>query len=250
MKMSILILFFGFVINSYSQLNCRNEILPDSTKQTKCFHQNGKISTIESWDSEKKFGKLTGYNQNGRELFYFSLRKVGGSALAQISYYPNGQVSKIDFSDSPDGGIQFYSAFIKFDTEGNQTDAGETNYPPELLTAPPSVPQPLKQETMECATLVQDIFEVKNNTKSKISFHVKSIPNFNYASKEFYFTLKPNQSLVFDSIISAQQHLSKPIYEPDIVSYTKKRKNKVLNFVLTQTDENNKRQWIWTVNTQ
>ncbi len=125
-----LILFQSFL--AAAQLKCKSTNQSDGSTIKQCFHQNGKISTLENWDKDKRFGTIKGYNNQGKELFSHSLRSIGGHASVSLTYFPNGQVEKVYFSDAPDGGIQFYNSTTRFDDKGNQTEFSETKYPHQL----------------------------------------------------------------------------------------------------------------------
>lgn len=115
-----------------AQLKCKTTNQSDGSTIKQCFHQNGQISTLESWDKDKRFGTIKGYTNQGKELFSHGLRNVGGHASVSLTYFPNGQLEKVYFSDAPDGGIQFYNSTTRFDEKGNQTEFSETKYPHEL----------------------------------------------------------------------------------------------------------------------
>lgn len=243
----------------YSQLNCKTKVVSEGSTEKSCFHSNGVVSTMETWDKDHRFGKFVGWNTEAKQLFYYSLRKVGGNASVSVRYFPNGQVKRIDFSDQPDGGIQFFSSTILFDSLGKQLNYQETKYPFEPLTSPVMIPKkedpkqqkiPPKEEIRAewCAAIINNIFEIKNDTKAKVFIRVVPKPNLNYLPKgEMYFTLKPNQTFVFDSIVSAQYPINVRLYEPIIISYSRKRKYNRL-FLLNETQETqNSKKWIWKV---
>lgn len=124
---AFLILLQPFLASA--QLKCKTTNQSDGSTIKQCFHQNGQVSTLESWDKDKRFGSIKGYTNQGKELFSHSLRSVGGHASVSLTYFPNGQLEKVDFSDAPDGGIQFYNSTTRFDEKGNQTAFSETKYP-------------------------------------------------------------------------------------------------------------------------
>lgn len=125
------LLLFQSVLAS-AQLKCKTTNQSDGSTIKQCFHQNGKVSTLESWDKDKRFGAIKGYTNEGKELFSHGLRSVGGHASVSLAYFPNGQVEKVEFSDAPDGGIQFYNSTTRFDEKGKQTEFSETKYPHQL----------------------------------------------------------------------------------------------------------------------
>ncbi|WP_300665512.1 hypothetical protein [Fluviicola sp.] len=155
-----------------AQLKCKTTGQSDGSTITQCFHQNGKVSTLESWDKDKRFGTIKGYNDQGKELFSHGLRSIGGHASVSLTYFPNGQLEKVYFSDAPDGGIQFYNSTTHFDEKGNQTEFSETKYPnqPEL-EVPDSVKRrkPLVEinRVLEKPTEKRIDFLIINKTKSR-----------------------------------------------------------------------------------
>lgn len=168
---AFLILFQSFLASA--QLKCKTTSQSDGSTITQCFHQNGKVSTLESWDEDKRFGTIKGYNNQGKELFSHGLRSVGGHASVSLTYFPNGQLEKVYFSDAPDGGIQFYNSTTRFDEKGNQTEFTETKYPQRLELEVP-VPDTVKRrkplveinQVLEKPTEKRIDFLIINKTKS------------------------------------------------------------------------------------
>lgn len=159
-----------------AQLSCKTTSQPDGAAVKQCFHKNGKVSTVESWDKDKRFGAIKAYNNRGTELFSHALRSVGGHAYVSMTYFPNGQVEKVYFSDAPDGGIQFYNSTTRFDENGNQTEFFETKYPDQLeLRSPVKVVDTVKprkplveiNRVLEPAKKERVDFLIVNKTKSK-----------------------------------------------------------------------------------
>lgn len=132
MKIFVVFLILLQSLPVSAQLKCKTTNQADGSTIKQCFHQNGQISTLESWDKDKRFGNIKGYTNQGKELFSHGLRNVGGHASVSLTYFPNGQLEKVYFSDAPDGGIQFYNSTTRFDEKGNQTEFSETKYPHEL----------------------------------------------------------------------------------------------------------------------
>lgn len=246
MKYFFTIISVIFTITCFAQLNCKTTTNESQEIITTCFHANKTISTLEIWDKDKRSGSVKGFDNQGKQLYHYYLRRFGGHASAAISYYLNGQVSRVNYSSAPDGGIQFYKSTIQFDELGKQTGFSEQKYPPEQITITPPKKSPPPSKTVECAVLVSDFYEVKNLTKSKVSLYVKTKSNPNYAKKEFYLTLKPNEKLVIDSLVSAQFHPKETIYELSILSYTKKRKQKRIQVGTATNEDKSKNQKTWT----
>lgn len=174
MKIFVAFLFFlqSFLVSA--QLKCKTTNQSDGSTVKQCFHQNGQVSTLESWDKDKRFGTIKGYTNEGKELFSHGLRNVGGHAYVSLSYFPNGQLEKVYFSDAPDGGIQFYNSTTRFDEKGNQTEFTETKYPHQLeleVLVPDTVKRrkPLVEinQVLEKSAEKRVDFLVVNKTKSK-----------------------------------------------------------------------------------
>lgn len=249
MKYFFTIISVIFTITCFAQLNCKTTTNERQEIITTCFHANKTISTLEVWDKDKRSGSVKGFDNQGKQLYHYYLRRFGGHASATISYYLNGQVSRVNYSSAPDGGIQFYKSTIQFDKLGKQTGFSEQKYPPEQITFQKEpIPQktPQKPTIAECAVPVFDQFEVKNATKSKVTLHIKTKNNPNYIKKEFYLTLKPNENILFDSLVSAQFHPKEEIYDLSIVSYTKKKKQKIIQIGTATNEDKSKNQKTWT----
>lgn len=138
MKTTFLLLFILFQTPLFAQLNCKNVKQTDGSEVKKCFHKNGKISTMETWDRDKRNGSLKVFNNQGKELCFYNLRHYGGHASALLTWFPNGQVKSISYSDAPDGGIQYYHSTRQFDEVGNQTSYTEDSYDDKLKVQMPT----------------------------------------------------------------------------------------------------------------
>nr|WP_294860026.1 hypothetical protein [uncultured Fluviicola sp.] len=125
--MAILLFIFFQTPSIFAQLDCKTAKRADNSTVKKCFHKKGTISTIETWDKDKRDGTLKGFDRSGKELFSHNLRNFGGHASAQMTYFPNGQVKSIYYSDAPDGGIQYYHSTTQFDEAGNQISFDESS---------------------------------------------------------------------------------------------------------------------------
>lgn len=123
----------------FAQLNCKTIKYKDGSAVKKCFHKNGKVSTVETWEKDKRDGNLKGFNNQGKELFSYNLRNYGGHASAQLTWFPNGQVKSVYYSDAPDGGIQYYHSTTQFDEVGNQTVFTEDSHDDK-----PTIPDTVK----------------------------------------------------------------------------------------------------------
>lgn len=124
----------------------RKELRPDSGLVVLHHFTTGGVSTLEWTDKDDRFGRSIAYDQVGREIFSYPTRRVGGHARARFSYHANGGVSKVEVSDAPDRGIQWYRSTTTFDEQGNRTgfredgrdDDGPLNSPGRMVLREPS----------------------------------------------------------------------------------------------------------------
>lgn len=132
----------------------------------------GEISTKAWMDKDDRWGHSWAYKRSGEVIFDGQTRKVGGHASIRFWYYPSGAVSKVETSDAPDGGIQWYESTTTFDEDGQRTGFQESgqddNGPitrPTVTRIPPAVVQPVVPETVyEQRLFVNELFVV-NPTK-------------------------------------------------------------------------------------
>lgn len=144
MKTTFLLLFILIQTPLFAQLNCKTIVEYDGSEVKKCFHQNGQVSIIETWDKDKRSGILKVFNNQGKEVCSYNLRHFGGHASALLSWFANGQVKSIAYSDAPDGGIQYYHSTRQFDEVGNETSFTEDSYEDKLKISPVTVRDTVK----------------------------------------------------------------------------------------------------------
>jgi len=209
----ILFQFLWFVGQfTYAQLNCKTLQRRDSSF-TSCFHKNKTLSTHLAWEKDKRSGRATAYNNQGKILYEFYVRKFAGHASVYADYYPNGQVSKVEYSSAPDGGIQWYRKFMQFDLNGNLTSSHEDgtdnfgnpiNSPARMFREEKDQPfkkqEPIK-DVIACAELYFSVLELKNSTKSSLKVSLKP----KHRSGELKsFIIKEGGSLRVDSVMQAE----------------------------------------------
>jgi len=165
-------LFFALTALTASAQLGRKELRTDSGLVVLHHFKNGMVSTTEWTDKDERFGRSFAYDPNGREIFSYHTRRIGGHASATFNYHPNGGVSKVEVSDAPDGGIQWYRSTTTYDEAGNQTgftEQGRDNYGPITspgrmdvrVTQQPEVSTPPAQEVVECQKMfVNEVFLV------------------------------------------------------------------------------------------
>lgn len=162
MKTFLFVLLLFQVPVLCAQLNCKTVKQADGAEVKQCYHRNGKISIIETWDKDRRSGSLKGFNNKGDEVFFYNLRRIGGHASALLSWYPNGQVKSVNYSDAPDAGIQYYHSTRLFDEAGNQTSFTEDSYDDK-----PTVPEPVLKDTVRPRKPLVEINRVLEKPKSK-----------------------------------------------------------------------------------
>lgn len=113
------------------------------------YFTNGHVSTKEWMDTDERWGHSWAYDPQGQVIVDHYTRKVAGHASVHFEYHPNGGVSKAEFSDAPDAGIQWYRSITTFDPNGQRTGFSEEGHDdhdlipnPGLLKRTPEVPAP------------------------------------------------------------------------------------------------------------
>ena len=107
------------------------------------YFADGRVSTKESMDADGRWGHSWAYDRSGETIVDRATRTVAGHARVHFEYHPDGGVSKAEFSDAPDGGIQWYRSITTFDPEGRRTGFIEQGHDddgpvlrPELIGQP------------------------------------------------------------------------------------------------------------------
>jgi hypothetical protein len=254
--LTLLLLFFSVNQFLVSQYNCQKIINPQGEEIKSCYHKNGRISTQEIWENNKKSGKSIGYNSSGEQLYEFNLRTFGGHASVHLSYYASGQVSKVQFSSAPDGGIQWYKEMIRFDEMGVQIEKRIDQYPYEL-TVPvfrdtsafvtPIEKKTIKQEVIGCAIPYVTYYKIKNSTSKKIE--VKLIPQINrwVQLSEKNRIINSKEFATCDSIIQAQRFLEPTEGYLVLLNIPKRKANKFQILPLERIHEVEKRTYQWII---
>lgn len=130
------------------------------------YFTDGKVSTKEWTDKDDRWGHSWAYDRAGRVIVDHGTRKVGGHASVWFTYYPSGAVSQAEFSDAPDGGIQWYRSTTTFNEQGERTGFTEQGHDnegplPRLGVTVRPVPPP-KQETVKEQRLYHNGYFVVN----------------------------------------------------------------------------------------
>ena len=110
-------IYLLFVLVMYSGLS-----YAQSKEQTiKRFHKNKRLSTIETWDKERRTGRFLCLNSKGDTLLNYQLRNYEGYAKVKTQYYSNGQVKKTEFKEVRSDGELIKLEEIDFDSRGKST---------------------------------------------------------------------------------------------------------------------------------
>jgi hypothetical protein len=120
-----------------------NTFIDSTGTYTVTFHSNKQVSTITFWDKDNRWGQAWILSADKKVLAFHHTRKVGGHASLYCQYHPNGQVSKAEFSDQPDGGIQFYRCQYEFNEKGDRSYFNQERHEHEwVMNTPPPPPLP------------------------------------------------------------------------------------------------------------
>ena len=187
----------------HAQLD-RQELATDSGAVVLHRFSSGEVSTREWMDLNGHWGRSWAYDRSGAVIFEGQTRRVAGHASVRFSYHPNGAVSKVETSDAPDGGIQWYRSTTTFDEHGNKTgfsEYGRDNYGPiPRLTLHPREPygpteEPHKEpEVAICQRMfVNEVFLV-NVTRQAGKATVKALRP-SPALKDSEHTLAPGDTV-------------------------------------------------------
>lgn len=154
MRLLTLFLLMPLASASWAQPKPRT-IATDTGSVVLHYFTSGQVSTKEWRDKDGRWGRSWAYKRTGEVIFEGQTRRFAGHASVRFSYHPNGAVSKVETSDAPDAGIQWYQSTTTFDEAGNKTgfwEQGRDNYGPipslriEPRTWPPQPSDPREPE--------------------------------------------------------------------------------------------------------
>ena len=100
----------------------------DSGRVVQHYFTTGQVSTREWTDKDGRFGRSRAFKRDGTIIVDHHTRRIAGHASVHFQYHPNGAVSKAEFSDAPDAGIQWYESITTFDDQGNRTGFRAVSY--------------------------------------------------------------------------------------------------------------------------
>lgn len=237
------LIYLLILISNPFIISAQNKCLDESTKDKhlkKCFHLNGKVSSLIEWDKEHRWGKLIVYKSDGTIIQDWELRKIHGIAKADVEYHANGQVSKVTYSSAPDGGIQRFERTYHFNVEGVLTSTDKNDYPPKLsdfIQIEESIPQ---ENPAQCAEIWISKLELINHSKRTQKLSITPLlPNSLIQARTI--NLKPNQRITIDSTIQAQ-FFQDPINQINI-KYSKT--NKKANLIFKEAKQLSRNQKIF-----
>lgn len=92
------------------------------------YFTNGAVSTKQWTDKNDRWGRSWAYKRDGTVIVEHQTRRFAGHAGVTFSYHPNGAISKAEYSDAPDAGIQWYRSTATFDEEGKQLSFSEQGH--------------------------------------------------------------------------------------------------------------------------
>jgi hypothetical protein len=175
----VLLLLAGPALHAQGRVRT---IETDSGRVVLHFFTTGQLSTVEWTDKDGRFGRSRAFKRDGTVIADHHTRWIAGHASVHFEHHPNGAVSRCEFSDAPDAGIQWYRSVSTFDEQGNRT--GFTEESNELLERTFTQPiEPLapteapvrKPEVAICQKLfVNEVFLV-NTTRQAGKATVKAL---------------------------------------------------------------------------
>jgi hypothetical protein len=179
----------------------------DSGRVVQHYFITGQLSTVEWTDKDGRFGRSRAYKRDGTVIVDHHTRRIAGHASVHFEYHPSGAVSKAEFSDAPDAGIQWYRSTTTFDDQGNRTGFSEQGHDdlhhipsPGTTFTPPTEPfgpveEPVRvEEVAICQKLfVNEVFLV-NPTKWTCTVDI-SVDNPSPALQGGRTTIGPRDTL-------------------------------------------------------
>ena len=207
----------------------------DSGRVVQHYFTTGQVSTEEWTDKDGRFGRSRAYTRSGAVLVDHHTRRIAGHASVHFEYHPNGAVSRSEFSDAPDAGIQWYRSTTTFDDQGNRTGFSEQGHddlhmipsPGTTFTAPVEPFGPTEEPVREpevaiCQKLfVNEVFLV-NPTKWTCQVHVL-VQDPSPGLLGGTFTIGPRDTLRIGSYTVGEQ-FDVPVRHVQVAVSRKKRK--------------------------
>ncbi len=214
---NFLIIYF-FSAPCLAQLNCSTNKEKDLSVTKTCKHKNGKVSTLEKWDANLYWGSFEAFTDSGQSIIRYQLRKVAGHASVQVKYHANGQISKLEYSSAPDGGIQFYNYIHHYNEKGIQTEYYNLSQPdghpvlfvPEELTKNKPIQPTTGTNPKTCAAIALTKYTVQNHTRKQVRLILSPNYQLNYPKRNARVLLVDAMTeLKVDSILLSDTFLDK-----------------------------------------
>lgn len=181
MRLSISFAFLAIAELLFAQGRTRT-VESDSGRVVLHYFTTGQLSTEEWTDQDDRFGRSRAFKRDGTIIVEHGTRRIAGHASVHFQYHPNGAVSKAEFSDAPDAGIQWYESTTTFDDQGNRTDFREQGHddlefiprPGTTFTQPAETFTPTEEPVREPAVascqklFVNEVFVVNSTRETAV----------------------------------------------------------------------------------
>jgi hypothetical protein len=165
------------------------------------YFTSGQVSTRTWMDKDDRWGRTWAYKRDGSVIVEHQTRRIAGHASVHFEYHANGAISKAEYSDAPDGGIQWYRSTTTFDENGNKTGFTEQGHDNDGLIPRPDMrfvekPQVVgpQKPVAECQKLYVNEVLVVNSTKWRCTVKVEP-KQPSPALPAGTFTLQPGDTL-------------------------------------------------------
>lgn len=138
-------------------------------------------------------------------------RSYAGHASVDLQYHSNGGVSRIEVSEAPDAGIQWYKARYTLDVDGNITDKQEQSHDDRtsLTTPGPAVrpvPRPQPPQPEVCTVPMQTQIVLHNLQRMPNQLRLVGLYGA-VNGREYLQTVGPGQQLVSHRLIMPERFL-------------------------------------------
>lgn len=120
--MRILLIIVGFFIGlmGYGQVN-QKTIESNEGWTTTTYHENGQVSTEIFRTKDPSYGAqgfAKVYNNQGDLIYESPISHSAQIISVNFKFFENGAVKQINYSEHPDGGIQWYREWIYLNNAG------------------------------------------------------------------------------------------------------------------------------------
>ena len=192
--------------------------LATAQKPRERFYRTGQVSSRETpvtWPGDNsgnfKQERVQVFNIKGDNVFEGHRRSFGGHATVDLQYHPNGGVSRIEVSEAPDAGIQWYRARYTLDAEGNITDKQEQSHDDRTTLTVPGpavqpVPRPQPPRPDACAVPMQTQIVLHN--LQRVPHELRLVGLYGTVNgREYVQMIGPGQQLVSHQLTMAERFL-------------------------------------------